>query len=111
MKIEIYKGGFIFKSWKWRLVDEDGDNIGYGSGFNKKQGAEKSVDAIQRIVRDDSAIYEIYVSGKIRWNWKWRIKSSNGRILAADKGFLNEEECVESLSNFKNYFKKQQIET
>jgi uncharacterized protein YegP (UPF0339 family) len=103
MKIEFYKSGIIRKSWKWRMVDEN-KIIAYGRGFNKKQNAQRSIEAIRDILTKNSPEIDVYYSGIIRKSWKWRLKSSNGRILASDKGFFTEEDCIKSLHKFKKYF-------
>lgn len=107
MKIEIYKSGLLNLSWKWRLLDEDNDILGYGRGFNRKQNVQRSIDTIKDLINEPKypQSYEVYLSGRFRRSWKWRMKSVNGRILASDRGFLSEEECYESLNKFKEFFK------
>ena len=50
--IEIYKSGWLRPSWKWRLVAANGRILASGSGFNSKQGVEKSLDLIKKFFHD-----------------------------------------------------------
>ena len=105
MKIEIYKGGFFYLQWKWRLVSNYGAILAYGSGFNTKQNAEKSIDVVEKLFKEESYPATVYYSGSIRPNWKWKLIAKNGRIVASDKGFTSIEECEKSVNVVKQYFK------
>lgn len=105
MRIEIYKSGFKI-NWKWRLVDDAGFNIGYGSGFNRKSSVNESLDSITKLIKENGTLYfNVYHSGYIKPSWKWRLTAKNGRILASDKGFLDAEEAYSAIQEFSTYFK------
>lgn len=46
LTFEIYKSGFIRKSWKWRAVAPNGRIIAGGHGFNSAQLARDSVSKL-----------------------------------------------------------------
>ena len=48
---------------------------------------------------------ELYKSGLIRKSWKWRLVSSNGRIMASGKGFNSRQNCMDSVMTIIGYFK------
>ena len=104
MKIEIYKGGFLYLQWKWRLISNYGAILAYGSGFNTKQNAKVSLIVIEKLFKDDHPAI-VYYSWSIRPNWKWKLVAKNGRIVASDKGFTSKDECEKSLNVVKQYFK------
>lgn len=52
---------------------------------------------------------EIYKSGIIRKSWKWRLTSSNGRIMASGKGFNSKQACVTSVTSIITYFKNNNV--
>lgn len=53
--------------------------------------------------------FEIYKSGLIRKNWKWRLRSNNHKILASGRGFNNKYSCIKSIKLIKNYINNSKI--
>jgi len=47
MKLKIYKSGIIRKSWKWKLISNNGRILASGRGFNSKQNLEESIQKIK----------------------------------------------------------------
>lgn len=42
---------------------------------------------------------DVYPSGKPRKQWRWRLKSSNGRIIAAStEGYSSKENCLKNIA-------------
>lgn len=41
--------------------------------------------------------FEIYRSGLIRREWRWRLRAGNGRVIASGEGFADRRDCLNSL--------------
>lgn len=53
---KVKKTGIIIKDWKWKAIS-NGHIVASGRGFNSKQGAIKSINAIvSHIVASDFSI-------------------------------------------------------
>jgi len=53
MRIIIYESGFIRKSWKWKLVSENGRIVAFGRGFNSKQNAQENIKKIKKFFKGE----------------------------------------------------------
>jgi uncharacterized protein YegP (UPF0339 family) len=49
---------------------------------------------------------QIYKSGIIIKDWKWKAVASNGRIIASGRGFNNKQLAEQSVQNLINYIKQ-----
>jgi uncharacterized protein len=90
LKFEIFEDKD--KEFRWRLKQGD-EIIGTaGQGYKEKASAKKGIEGIKKGLESDKDKFEVYEDNAKAF--RWRIKASNGQIVAAaNKGYKEKAAC------------------
>jgi len=93
------------KEFRWRLKLGD-DIVGTaGQGYKTKASCKKSIEAIKKGLENGKDTFEVY-EDKAK-AFRWRVKSSNGQVVAAtNKGFKTKAECEKLINLIKQEIPK-----
>jgi uncharacterized protein YegP (UPF0339 family) len=105
LKFEIYQD--VSKEFRWRLKGGDDKLLATaGQGYVAKADCRKSVD---RLINNlDKQKFEVYEDkGK---EFRWRLKASNGQVVAASSGaYANKADCEKAIDVVKKGAPKAEV--
>src|SRR5262245_14601592 len=96
------------KEFRWRLKQGD-DILGTaGQGYKEKGSCKKSIESIKKGLENDKDKFEVYEDkGK---DYRWRLKASNGQIVAAaNKGYKDKADCEKVVDAIKKGVNKAEV--
>jgi uncharacterized protein YegP (UPF0339 family) len=80
------------KEFRWRLKQGDDIIATSGQGYKAKASCQKAIEGIKKGLTNDKDTFEIYEDNAKAF--RWRLKASNGQIVAAaNKGFKTKADC------------------
>jgi uncharacterized protein YegP (UPF0339 family) len=90
LKFEVFEDKE--KEYRWRLKQGE-EIIGTaGQGYKEKASCKKGIEGIKKGLESDKDKFEIYEDNAKAF--RWRIKASNGQIVAAaNKGYKEKAAC------------------
>jgi uncharacterized protein YegP (UPF0339 family) len=90
LKFEVFQDKE--KEYRWRLKHGDEIVATAGQGYKEKASCKKAIESIKKGLANDKDKFEVYEdSAKL---FRWRIRASNGQIVAAaNKGYKAKGEC------------------
>ena len=114
-KFQIYQGNDIGEQrWRWRLLDNNGKNIGRSEeAFVKgsivpsikrlKSEVDKAPVAHDESIKDEDKGYRFeYFKSEKDNQWYWRLKAGNHEIMAiSGEGFPDEDEAKKQIEHFR----------
>ena len=92
MKFELYKdkGG----EFRWRLKAANGAVMATpGQGYKALADAKNNIESVKKSATDDKMKYEVYEDAKKEH--RWRLKASNGQVVAASSEGYKEKSGAE----------------
>lgn len=45
----VYRGGFIRRDWRWRLIAANGEIVAHGEGYSSRAAAIEGVETVRRL--------------------------------------------------------------
>lgn len=105
LKFEIYQDAA--KDYRWRLKGADDKVLATaGQSFAAKADARKSVDRIvNNLAKQKFEVYED--KGK---EYRWRLKASNGQVVAASSGaYESKADCEAAIESIKKGAPKAEV--
>ncbi len=115
-KFEIYQGADKGEQrWRWRLITENGKNIGRSEEPFIKGSIKGSIKTIQGKVKSalifedeseedtDKGFRFEYVQSEKNQKWYWRLKAGNNELMAmGGEGFKEKKQVLLEINNFKD---------
>jgi uncharacterized protein YegP (UPF0339 family) len=106
LKFEIFEDKE--KEFRWRL--KHGDEIlgTAGQGYKEKASCKKGIEGIKKGLENDKDKFEIYEDNAKAY--RWRLKASNGQIVAAaNKGYKDKAEVEKIIDTIKKGVAKAEV--
>ena len=96
---EVYRDGA--GEWRWRLVHRNGNVLADGGeGYTRRRNARRAIDRIRDGIEDLS--FETYEDAADEH--RWRLKSSNGQIVAdSGEGYSRRSSVEDAVERIRNY--------
>jgi len=87
--------------WRWRLVHRNGNILGdSGQGYTRRNDATRAAEGI----RDGIDDYEVEVYEDAAGEYRWRLRSSNDRIVAdSGEGYSDRSEAEDAVERVREY--------
>jgi uncharacterized protein YegP (UPF0339 family) len=106
LKFEVFEDKE--KEFRWRL--KHGDEIlgTAGQGYKEKASCKKGIEGMKKGLENDKDKFEVY-EDKAK-EYRWRLKASNGQIVAAaNKGYKDKAECEKVIDLIKKGVPKAEV--
>src|SRR5262245_45429973 len=111
MKFEIYQDAA--KEYRWRLKAPDGANLATaGQSYKAKADCKKGVERIQEEMgKGAKTKYQFEVYEDKAKEYRWRLKASNGQLVAAStSGYKGKSDCEKAIESIKKGAAKAEVE-
>jgi uncharacterized protein YegP (UPF0339 family) len=106
LKFELYKDKA--GEFRWRLKEGDTTLATGGQGYKAKADAKNGIASVQKSATDDKMKYEVYEDDKK--DHRWRLKASNGQVIASSSGsYKTEAEAEKAVATVKGGVAKAEI--
>jgi len=106
LKFELYKDKA--GEFRWRLKEGDTTLATGGQGYKAKADAKHGIESVQKSATDDKMKFEVYTDDKK--DHRWRLKASNGQIIASSSGsFKSEAEAEKAVATVKGGVAKAEV--
>jgi uncharacterized protein YegP (UPF0339 family) len=106
LKFETYQDAK--KEHRWRLKSTNGQVIATGGqGYKDKRDCQ---NAIERIKKDAAAKLTFETYEDARQQYRWRLKATNGQIIATSQGYKDKRDCENSIDVIKKGAEKARVE-
>jgi uncharacterized protein YegP (UPF0339 family) len=96
------------KKYRWRLKATNGQIIATsGQGYSDKRDCKSAIDRIKK----DAATkltFETYQDAEKKY--RWRLKATNGQIIATSQGYKDKRDCENSINVIKKGAEKARVE-
>jgi uncharacterized protein YegP (UPF0339 family) len=111
MKFEVYQDAA--KEYRWRLKAANGEILATaGQGYKAKADCKTGVERIQEEMgKGSGSKYEFEVYQDKAKEYRWRLKASNGQIVAASsEGYKTKADCQKAIDLIKKGAAKAEVE-
>jgi uncharacterized protein YegP (UPF0339 family) len=111
LKFEIYEDAS--KEFRWRLKAANGEILATGGqGYKAKESCKKDVERIQEEMgKGTSSRYTFEVYEDKAKEYRWRLKASNGQVVAASsEGYKAKADCEHAIDLIKKDAAKAEVE-
>jgi uncharacterized protein YegP (UPF0339 family) len=106
LKFEVYADKE--KQFRWRLKNGDEILATAGQGYKEKASCKKGIEGIKKGLENDKDKFEIYEDNAKAF--RWRLKASNGQIVAAaSKGYKDKAACEKIIEFIKKGLPKAEV--
>jgi uncharacterized protein YegP (UPF0339 family) len=106
LKFETYQDAG--KKYRWRLKATNGQIIATsGQGYSDNRDCKSAIDRIKK----DAATkltFETYQDAEKKY--RWRLKATNGQIIATSQGYKDKRDCENSIDVIKKGAEKAKVE-
>lgn len=113
---EVFPDGDV---WRWRLVDEDRNEIAVGDDhYDDSEGAARAVARVRdqvpeaELIEFETSAFQIYEAGETdpgpdeepRTEWRWRLIDEDGDVLSdSGEDYGTRDQALDSMTTLKQY--------